>query len=308
MFFPGLKVRIALVLIGGFFIFGCAREPVVARVNGEAITKKEIAVLLKHGGIKEGVKESPEEAERRKAIRQELLNQIINEKLVLQTAKKENIKVDKKEVMNAYTNIVRSFPKEDDYLKKLKERGMSKDTVLKSIEKDLTVRKFKDSLSKDITISDKELKDYYDKNLETFTTPEQLRLSVIKVNSIEEAKKIKRKIGEGANFEEMAMKYPAGHTGPGAGETGWVTIDSFPSDMAKEIKKIRAGAFGGPIKGREGYYLIKVKERREKKVLPFDEVKMNIRHILTQQKKEEKFQAWLREVRNKAKIEIFEKG
>ncbi len=306
MTFSALRWKVALILIGGFLVFGCSREPVIARVNGEPITQKDINVLLEHAGIKEGGK-IQQGSDLHKAMRQEIINQLINEKLVLQAAKKENIKVDKKEIMNQYNNIVSAFPKEDDYLKKLKARGMSKDMVLKSIERDLTINKFRDSISKDITIPDKELKDYYDKNLSIFAVPENLRLSIIKVGNIEEAKKIRKEIEKGASFEEMAKKYPAGHTGPGAGETGWVTMDTFPSEMAKEIKKIKTGSVGGPIKGREGYYLIKVQEKKGGKTQSFDEVKENIRHILMQQKKVEKFQIWLQDTKNKAKIEILEK-
>jgi foldase protein PrsA len=178
-----------------------------------------------------------------------------------------------------------------------------------SIEKDLIMGKFVDSLSRDITVSDKEIEDYYDKNLQAFTTPEQLRLSIIKVDNIDEAKKIKKEIEKGADFEEMANKYPAGHGEPGVvGETNWVTLDTFPPDMVKEIKRIRAGTFGGPIKGREGYYIIKVQEKIEKKVQPFDEVKENIRNILIKQKRGERFQSWLQDARGKAKTEILQKG
>lgn len=238
----------SLIIISGFFIFGCTKNPIVAKVNGEAITQKDIDVLLTHSRIKEEGKISPQKSDLYRTMRRGLLNHLINERLMLQAAKKENIKVVKKEVMNAYSNIVSSFPKEEDYLKKIKERGMSRDIVLKSIERDLTIRKFKDSLSRNLAISEGELKDYYSKNLQA----------------------------------------------------------SFPSEMAKEIKKIKTGDFGGPIKGREGYYLIKVQDRKEKRVAPFDEVRENIKHLLIEQKKEERLQSWLQEAKKKAKIEIFD--
>ncbi|MEK6582765.1 MAG: peptidylprolyl isomerase, partial [Nitrospirota bacterium] len=153
-----------------------------------------------------------------------------------------------------------------------------------------------------------ELKGYYDNNRQAFAVAEQLRLSIIKTPNIEEAKKIKKEIEKGAAFEGMANKYPAGHTGPGEGETGWITLDTFPADMAKAIRKIKAGTAGGPIKGREGYYIIKVLEKKEKKVQSFDEARENIRNILMQQKARDKFRAWLQDTRKNAKIEILQKG
>jgi len=305
MIFSGSKWRVILIVIAGFFIFGCAKETIIARVNGETITRKDLKDMLKRAGIKEAKTKEGKDAHR--AMYPQLIDQLINEKLVLQAAKKENIKVDKKEVIRSYDEMVKTFPKEEDYLKGLKEKGMSKDMVLKHIEKDLIIGKFKETLARNLDIPDKELQDYYDKNLHAFTTTEELKLSMIKVNSIEDARKVKKELEQGASFEEMAYKHPAGHAEPG-GETGWITLGTFPADMAKEIRKIKAGFFGGPIKGREGYYIIKVQEKKEKKVRSFDEVKENIRHSLLQQKKEERFRSWFQDTRKNAKIEVLQKG
>ncbi len=299
-----LRREFALLIIGSFLFLGCSREPVVARVNGEAITQKDLNLLLKHAGIKED--KAQQAGDGHKAMLQELLNQLINEKLMLQAARKEKITADKKEVMQVYNDRVKAFLKEGDYLQRLKQRGLTKDMVLKSIEKDLLVAKFKDGLASAVSVSEEELKGYYDNNRQGFAVAEQLRLSIIKTPDIEEAKKIKKDIDKGASFEEMANKYPAGHTGPGEGETGWITLDTFPADMAKPITKIKAGTAGGPIKGREGYYIIKVLEKKEKKVQSFDEARENIKNILAQQKARDKFHAWLQDARKNAKIEVLQ--
>lgn len=296
------------VLLGLLCAFGCSREPVVAKVNGEAITGRDVKLLLEHAGIKESGGAQQAEGTH-KGLRQELLNQLINEKLVLQAAKKGNIRVEKIELMKAYDNVVAGTAmKEEDFLKKLKERGMSRDRFLKSLEDDLMIQKFRDTFVGDIKVPENDMREYYDKNLSSFTLREQVRLSLVKVNDLGEAKRIRSEIERGARFEDMARKYPGGHREPGGGETGWVSIDSFPGDIAKEIARIRAGSFAGPIKGKEGYYLIKVIEKKERKVTPYDQVRENIRHLLIQQKLNEKFQAWLENERKQAKIEIVEKG
>ncbi len=298
-------LQTAFMLLAGVFLFGCEKESVIARVNGEAITQKDIKALVKHAGIKEGDK--TQQAEMQKVLQQELLNQLINEKLVFQAARKEGIKVDGNEIAQAYNNIVRAFPKEEDYLKKLREKGLSKDTILKSLERDIITVKIRDSVSKNIAVSDKELLNYYNKNLKLLAVSEELRLSIIKTDNSEEVKKIKKELDSGANFEETAKKYPAGHTPPMGGETGWITLNTFPSDMAKEIRKIKTGAFGGPIKGREGYYFIKVQEKKEGKVPSFKEAKDGIKHVLMQRKKMERFNAWLQNEKKNAKIEMLQK-
>lgn len=302
-----LKLGVALLIISSFLFSGCSREPVVARVNGEAITQKDIKVLLRHAGIKEDPKMF-QGGNTHNTMQQELLTQLINERLMLQAAGKAKIKTDKKEVMKVYADMVKAFPKEEDYLRRLKQKGLTKDMILKSIEKDLVVGKFRDSLSMSVSVSEEELKAYYDNNRQTFAVAEQLRLSIIKTTNIEEAKRIKKELDKGAGFEEMADKYPAGHTGPGQGETGWITLDTFPADMAKAITKIKTGASGAPIKGREGYYIIKVLEKKEKKMQSFDEVRENIKNILMQQKARDKFQSWLQDARKNAKIELLQKG
>lgn len=300
MFYSSLKRGLILAAIAVLLFSGCERDKVVAKVNGERITEREINRLIEHGGMK--TPQTPHEQEIQKMVRTEILNQLINERLMIQAAKREKIKVDRSEVMKDYEAIVKTFPSEDDYLKRLKEKGITKDFILKSIEKDIMVAKFTDKLAKGISITENELKEYYEKNLPVFMTSEAYRLSLIKVDSIEEARKIKKEIEAGAVFEEVAKKHPAGHQEQGS-ETGWVTMGTFPKDIAKEIIKIKPGSFGGPIAGREGYYLVKVFEKREARTAPFEEVKADIMQILLQNKKNEFISNWLQQERAKAKIE-----
>ncbi|MDO9289449.1 MAG: hypothetical protein Q7T83_11745, partial [Thermodesulfovibrionales bacterium] len=77
MIYSKLKWAVALLIIGSFLFLGCSRETVVARVNGEAITQKDLALLLKHAGIKEG--KTQQAGDIHKAMLQELTNQLINE-------------------------------------------------------------------------------------------------------------------------------------------------------------------------------------------------------------------------------------
>jgi len=295
------KIFVLAVIVILSLSFGCERDKIVAKVNGEKITEMDLNRLLEHGGMKTA--QTPHEKEIQKMVRTEILNQLINERLMMQAARKEKIKIDKSEVTKEYEAIVKAFSSESEYLKRLKEKGISKDFILKSIEKDIMAAKFIDRLAKDISITENELKEYYEKNLSVFMTSEAYRLSLIKADSIDDARKIKRELEAGASFEEMAKKHPAGHQEQGS-ETGWVTMGTFPKDIAKEIIKIKSGSFGGPIAGREGYYLVKVFEKREARTAPFEEVKADIIQILLQNKKSEILSNWIQQERAKAKIEI----
>jgi foldase protein PrsA len=302
MIISTFKRKVIPIIIGILFISGCAREAVIARVNGEPILKRDLNNVLRRSGIKVDLKtEKGEDAHR--AMYPNLVEQLIDERIVLQAARKEKIKVDRKEVQKSYNDSIKTFNKEADYIKHLKEKGLTKIMVLKFMEKDLTIEKFKEHLAKDLDIPDKELRDYYEGHIQTFETPEQVRLAFIKTDNPVHAKRIKKELEHGANFEEVASKYPAGHAERG-GESGWVTLNTFPSDMVREIRKIKTGHFEGPIKGREGYYIIKVQDRREKSVKPFDEVKDNIKHTLLLVKKEDKYQNWLQDAKKNAKIEV----
>ncbi len=294
------KILVLVIICILSFSGGCERDKVVAKVNGEKITERDLNRLLEHGGLKRPQTEHEKEVQ--KMVRAEILNQLINERLMMQAARKEKIKVDKSEVEKEYKEIVKAFPSEAEYLKRLKEKGISKDFILKSIEKDIMIAKFADRLVKDISISENELKEYYEKNLPVFTTMEAYRLSIIKVDTIEDARRIKKELEAGASFEELAKRYPAGHQEKGS-DTGWVTLGTFPKDISKEISKIKPGTFGGPIVGREGFYLVKVFEKREQRTATFEEVKADIMQMLLQNKKSEILSNWIEQERKKAKIE-----
>ncbi|MEA4924471.1 MAG: SurA N-terminal domain-containing protein [Syntrophomonadaceae bacterium] len=149
------KTIIAIVLalaagyLIGYAVYG-ARQNTVASVNGEEITKQQLYdEMLRASG-------------------EDTLNSLISQKLVAMEIKKQNITVSDEEVQTELQKYYDAYGGEDGFGQTLSENGYTLDEFKKEIVTELSIRKI---LEPQITITDEELKSYFEEN-KTLFTPE----------------------------------------------------------------------------------------------------------------------------------------
>ena len=157
-----MKRRIAtglviLVLISGlaavyanFNLKGRSGEvpEVVATVAGEEITKDELTDLLLAQAGEQG------------------LNILIAEKLVELEAKKEKIVVSEEEIEEELADYYEYYGGKEEFTEALEKSAYSLNEIKKNLAKDLTVKKL---LTQRISVSEEEIKEYYEENKEELT-------------------------------------------------------------------------------------------------------------------------------------------
>jgi foldase protein PrsA len=157
---------LVLAVIG----FGCSKT--IATVNGEKITQAELNErLMQQAG-------------------QQVLNQIITEKLILQEARKKNIQIEAKDINQQIEEIKKQFPDEATFQQNLAENNMTLDYLKSQIELELIVKKL---LQKEIEVTDKEVEDYYKQNKDT-------------VYSGKKFEEVKDEIKEQLEFQNLSIK------------------------------------------------------------------------------------------------------
>lgn len=138
-----LKV-ILLIVVLAVIGFGCSKT--IATVNGEKITQAELNErLMQQAG-------------------QQALDQMITEKLILQEARKKNIKIETKEIDQQVEEIKKQFPDEATFQQNLAENNVTLDYLKDQLKLELIVKKL---LEKELKVTDKEIEDYYKQNKDT---------------------------------------------------------------------------------------------------------------------------------------------
>lgn len=302
-----VKRIVLLIMAAGIIMTGCQQqksEPVVkldrtvATVNGEGIIEKDLQGLMdqtmgQHS--KEGAKVESKE------IRDRVLQQLIDEKLLLQGAKEAGVTPTKQDAQKELDKFKSNLGAEN-YAKYIKDAGVDEALHLQIIIKNLTLTRFVDSIVKDTDVSESEAQKLYEEATVPYMMPEQLNVRFIEIQDLNKANQLMQEIKQ-KGFDTVAKNY---EKDPNifASQYGLVSPAMFSDDINKALRDLKPGQEGGPFKGKGGYFLLRVKDRQPERPKTFEEAKAEIMAQLKQQKRTSSMAHWVAEKRNKSNIVI----
>ena len=153
-----------------------------------------------------------------------------------------------------------------------------------------------DEYGSKVTVSDEELREYYNENQDAFKTPNtvEARHILLRVdeNATPEAAKtaqeralsILKLAQEGKDFAGLAKQYSEGPTRDRGGYLGTFTREDMVKPFADMAFSLKAGEISEPVRTRFGWHIIKVEKINEASVPSFDQTKEQIRKKLTEER------------------------
>jgi parvulin-like peptidyl-prolyl isomerase len=279
-------------------------QATVALVNDEAITLQELLVLVPPNEGS-GSKEITVSAEEREELKRQLLDQLIQRKILLQEAHRLKIELTEREVQQKFEEV-RDGKEEAVFLEFLTEQKMTKEVWEKSTRENLLIERLLNQLAGDqISISEGEMSRYYESHHEDWQVDEQIKLRQIVVKTEGEAEALLKTISEGADFAETARKYSQFPQLGDGGDLGYLSPSEIPMEfdslLHSEIESVSS-----VIKTPYGYHLVKIEDRLPARELPFEEVREKIHETLLEEKREILFAQWIEKVRRTTEIKINE--
>ncbi len=116
----------------------------------------------------------------------------------------------------------------------------------------------------------------------------------------------KRQIERGTRrFDEVARQYSEDGSAPQGGDLGWTSPGSFVPEFEDAMNKLPNNGISDPVVSRFGVHLIQVLERRDVEVDP-KQLREQARNALREQKFEDAYNEWIRDLRAKAYVEMRE--
>lgn len=204
-----------------------------------------------------------------------LADELINQELLLEDAKAKKYDQDKE------------FAKELEIVKNNMLKNYAMHKVFESV-----------------TITDKELKEYYENNKETLFSPVTYTASHILVEDEKEADKIYEEIKDGKDFAKAAEEYSLDPSAKNGGQLG-----SFPRGvMVKEFQEgldsLKVGEISKPVKTEFGYHLIKLDDKKEIEST-FEEIKDQVRSTYEMLKRQNEYMDLVNKLAEKAEVKKF---
>jgi foldase protein PrsA len=156
-----------------------------------------------------------------------------------------------------------------------------------------------------ITVTQEEIKAYYEANRGSFTAADELRASHILVKSELDAAEVKKRVEQGEDFAALARKVSLDvSTKLKGGDLGIIKKGQTVPEFEKALLTLKVGETSGPVPTQFGYHIIKLTDRTPGLPLLLEDAKDQAREQVLVEKKRKRFDELVAMLRSKAKIRV----
>ena len=247
---------------------------IVAVVNNEAITEGDVKELTGSKGDFSSA-----------------LNYLIEETLLLQKARQEQLRVKEEIVNKELEGIKKRFPSEEDFYQQLQKENLTAHQLKKNLEKQLLIQKLirREVLGR-VSVTPDEVEEKLSEG--NFSNENSYRLSEIFRKEKKEIEKIFQKIKGGKlKFDELAI------------DLGYFQKQELAPEFQVVLPELKVGEVSKPIKRENGYYLICITEKKEEE-RNLEELRKKIQGEIFQKKFSQRYNKFIAELKKNAYVEI----
>lgn len=309
--FKLILLSCALLFSGFTASFAEVLDKIAVIVNNEVITYGEIDGML--GPIYQQYRtmySGDKLIAKLEEARQRIMQQLIEDRLILGEAKKQNIEVSEKEVDDRIDEMVKRIGSRENFERAILEEHISIRELRRRYKEQMMSRRLIDKkIGSQVTITPVETANYYNAHRDEFSRPEHIRLRNILIRVKEDPKKalalmneIVRRLSEGCDFGALAKIYSEG---PGAADGGLMD-DVKRGELMPEIEKVvfnlKAGETSPVIQTSLGYHLFRLEEKQPARIRSYEEVRREVEEAVYREKVKDKIGGWVEGLKKNAYI------
>lgn len=289
--------------------YGRIVDRVLATVGGEAITLADYQKFVRTAG----------DVDISETVEQDMLKKMIEEKIILQEAKRKGVEVSDAEVDRTIAEVKQQYSlSPDDMEKMLQEEGTTLAAYRTTTRESIMISRLIDSdVDAKVFIGDQEIDEYYRANQKEFvSSPETVEVKAIFLRlregaSVTELTDLKLKslrvatlLQEGDNFDGLLYEYSDEPLKSNEGMLGRFTKGALVPALDSVAFALREGETSSPVWVSEGAYILQLVRRNSEQFKTLPEVKEEIRHRLHTQKREKIFNEWLKTLWEKSFVTV----
>lgn len=326
-------IAIAIIATMAFSIAGCSliaktpeaiQKTVLAKIGDEKITladvdtemKADIEYLKSTYGEDFESKIDDTIKEQLKTARANMLDQLVQEKILLKKAEELNIMPTQEEIEEKVEEetekLKEAYGGEEAFNSAIEYYGYTEETYKAFMRTQVITQKVKDYVVKDVAVTDEEVSAKYNETISTYTKKPGADARHILFETEEEAKAAKSEIDAGTSFDDIFAKYEVNNgteEKPVSQDLGYVENEqaNYDADFLAGFKVLKEGEISDPIKSQFGYHIVKVTDVvTEAVVTPLEDVKDTIKTSLEDTKKTEVYKAKYEEWKKELNVKTYE--
>jgi peptidyl-prolyl cis-trans isomerase C len=286
----------------------------VAKIDTEVVSKGEFERAIKTVEGRVGRQVPPEERDR---VYRQVLDELVNIRLVAHEGKVRNIAVTDTDVDTQIGRLRQQFKTEAEFTTALSQRSLTLDEVKNDARMQILVNKTLEAeILPKVAVAQTDLDAYYKANPDQFKAPEQVRASHILIpinSSMTEVQKtearataegILKRVKAGEDFAALAKQYSKDGSAASGGDLNYFERGKMVPAFEQAAFSLKTGDVSNVVETPFGFHIIKVTDHKEQRTVPLAEVSDRLSDFLKQRKQQELTQAFIQSLHQKYKIEI----
>lgn len=293
-------------------------DRVICVINSDAVTLYELDEAEAYYLYENKMQPPPEEE--RAALREKVLNGIVEKRLQLQQAEKEKILVEDSEMKEQLDEIQKKLgaTTEAQFEEQVKAQGLTLEGVKKRLYDQLMVQRIiRRRVALRVTVTEEDIDQYLNANrekLETGLTFEARHILFLPQAGAGEdgwqsarrrADEVYGRVMAGEDFGDLAAEFSEdAATAKNGGRLGILKRGELAADIEKAVLRLSPGEHSPPFRSEVGYHLFELDSKETLAGEQLAQARNQIRDILYRQKYDVRLKEWLVEIRSKAIIEM----
>ena len=287
---------------------------VVARVAGTEITRQELEQMVAQE-IRSRFYHGRPPAAQTDALQQEVLEALIERKLLLEAARQRHLRPDEEAVQARLDAIEKRYADKPQWAAR---RDVILDSLRQRLREDNVLRQLRDRVQAVAPPTESQLQAYYRAHPEKFTEPARSRVSLILLRvdpsapksawdaAMHKAQELRRALEDGAAFDALARRYSDDRTAAQGGDMGYLHEGMLGSKAAEVIGSLSVGEVSQPVRLLEGVALFRLEERTPARLRSFGDVRQRVGELWLREQAQKAWKSFVQGLRAKAVVEIYE--
>jgi len=306
---------LAVLLLVGSPLMAQAYGPAV-KINDVEISRTKVSAQVDHminqRGLNSGGITQPAVYEQ---LQQEVVERLITQELLWQEAQRRGVIASDADVDEQLDSMKSGFESEQAFLFQIEAGGFTEKAYREDIRQQRSVQQMiAGDLAQGVAISDEEVQDFYNENIEQMSMPEAIRARhiLVKLAADDEAARddaqasiaaIQKELQDGADFVTLATERSDAPSAPKGGDLGFFGRGQMVQAFEDVAFALQPGEISDVVETQFGFHIIKLEERREAQTVPVEKAAERISAYLTQDKLQSAVEDLVDELHASAEIE-----
>ncbi len=275
-------------------------DMIVAVVNDMVITQSELEEYINFSYLQLAPRlEKDKLKEELSKIAKEALTRLIEDKLILQEAIKQGLKIEDALIQARLEEIESKFPSQDEFKKYLVSQELTLSDIKKNLQDQELMRAVVDKeIRSKIYVSPQESTQFFNEHPEEFAEREGRKVSLVRFSKKEEAVTALKTLSPGRDFKEEFSNNSEYRP------SEEIRKGDFPPEIEREIFKLALGENSEIVNIKDKFFIFKILEVIPSRKLSLSEAGVLAYKIVFNEKFAKQLSDWLDKLKNDAYIVI----